>query len=348
MRYEYVSPYSEANGRLVNLDVASGFTAVAPVQPGQVGPYSGGFPSGLVKPDRNNFAPRVGIAWKPFGKTVLRSGYGINYNTGQYGSMVQQLAFQPPFAFTETNVFSNACPLTLANGFPSCGSALTNNYALDKNYRLGYVQVWNLDIQRDMGKGFLLNVGYSGSKGTHLDMVEAPNRAPDGGLLIAGVQPFLFETSLGDSIYHGGTLRVRKRMQHGISVGGTYIYSKSIDNASSIGGGAVVVAQNAQDIAAERGLSSFDQRHRFTADYVYELPFGSGKALLNSGKWPSKVLAGLQWSGNITIGSGTPYTARILESLNDVTQGTNGSTRANVTGAPVTLSNPTVDRKSVV
>jgi hypothetical protein len=88
------------------------------------------------------------------------------------------------------------------------------------------------------------------------------------------VQPFLYESSEGFSILHQGTLRLRKRMRHGLSLGGTYTYSKSIDDASSIGGGATVVAQNDLDIVAERGLSSFNQTHRLVADYVYELPFG--------------------------------------------------------------------------
>ncbi|HET8666473.1 MAG TPA: TonB-dependent receptor, partial [Terriglobales bacterium] len=77
LRYEYIGPFAEAHNQIVNLDVAPGFTAAAPVQPGQTGPYTGVFPDSLVKPDRNNFAPRVGFAWKPFSKTVVRAGYGV-------------------------------------------------------------------------------------------------------------------------------------------------------------------------------------------------------------------------------------------------------------------------------
>ena len=76
---------------------------VTPIQPGQ-GPYSGSLPASLVRPDRNNFAPRLGFAWKPFSKTVVRGGYGINYNTGAYQGIAQQLALQPPFATAATNV----------------------------------------------------------------------------------------------------------------------------------------------------------------------------------------------------------------------------------------------------
>jgi hypothetical protein len=163
LRYEYVSPFSEANHQLVNLDLNPLITAAVPVFPGAVGPFTGTFPTTLVEPDRNNFAPRVGIAWKAFKKTVVRAGYGINYNTGQYGSIVQNLAFQPPFAFTATNVSSQSEVLTLENGFPPAApGSVTNNFAVDRNYKLGYVQIWNLNIQREITPSLLLNIGYNG------------------------------------------------------------------------------------------------------------------------------------------------------------------------------------------
>ena len=150
LRYEYVSPLSESNSRIVNLDTNSTFTAVAPVMPGQVGPVSGMvYPITLVKPDRNNFAPRVGVAWKVAKNTVVRGGYGINYNTAAYQNIVQNMAFQPPFSDTSTNLASPTNILTLQNGFPPTTS-LTNNYGILPNYRLGYVQIWNVDIQQEL------------------------------------------------------------------------------------------------------------------------------------------------------------------------------------------------------
>jgi hypothetical protein len=342
LRYEYFGPYTEAHDRLVNLDAAPGFTAVAAVYPGQAGPYGGAYPASLVRPDRNNFAPRIGIAWKPFSKTVVRAGYGINYNGGQYRDIVQHLAFQPPFSFTETNIASAATPLTLTNGFPAAAvPGVTNNYAVDPNYRLGYVQVWNLNVQRDVGWNTVVNVGYTGSKGTRLDIVEAPNRGPDG-LLIPGVQPFLWETSDGSSILHAGSVRVRRRFTGGVSLGATYTFSKSIDNASSIGGGATVVAQDPLDLAAERGLSSFDQRHRFTGDYVIDLPFGANRKWLNNGGALARIAGDWEWSGSFTIASGTPWTAQVVGSFGAVAQGANGSLRADVTGQPIALPNPSI------
>ena len=349
LRYEYVSPFTEQNHQLANLDAAPGFVAVAPVCAATIGacssagPYSGAFPATLVNPDRNNLAPRIGIAWKPMAKTVVRAGYGINYNTTQYSAIVQNLSFQPPFDFTQTNIGTTASPLLLQNAFTSAPSATTtNNYGVDRYYRLGYVQIWNLDVQRELTRTLVLNLDYNGSKGTHLDLFRAPNRTPSGGLSIAGVQPFLWESSNADSIMHSASVRLNKRMSGGLSVGGRYTYSKSIDNASTIGGGAVVVAQNDQDLAAERGLSSFDQRHRLTADYVYELPWGTNKRWLSTTTLASRIFGDWQWSGNIAFATGMPFTARVLGSFTDVASGVNGTLRANVTGQPVPLSDPTV------
>ena len=344
LRYEYVSPFSELNNQIVNLDAAPGFTAVAPVQPGQVGPYTGAFPTTLVNPDRNNFAPRIGIAWKPFAKTVFRAGYGINYNTSAYSAIAQDLAFQPPFDVTQTNASGIGNPLPLRNAFPPTPSSVTtNNYGIDPNYRLGYVQTWNVDVQRELSSSLVLNLDYNGVKGTRLDMMRAPNRGPTG-LRIPDVQAFLWESSEADSILHAAVVRLRKRLQHGVSVGGTYVFSKSIDNASSIGGTSVVVAQNDLDLAAERGLSSFNQPQRLTADYLVELPFGPQKRWLASKGIVSDVLGGWQWSGNVTAASGTPFTPRVLGNFADVSRGTNGTLRADVTGQPVSVGNPSVQQ----
>jgi hypothetical protein len=218
LRYEYTSPLSEEDDRIVNLDVAPGFNAVAPVEPGAVGPFTGVFPQTLVEPDRNNFAPRVGIAWRLGKSTVVRAGYSIQYNNSQYAQMVQQLAFQPPFSFTQTNVAPAPTALTLANGFPAPTAIVTNNYAVDKDYRLGYVQIWNANVQRELPAGIQLDADYTGTKGTHLDLVTGPNRGPSG-LLIPGVQAFLLETSGANSIMHAGTVRFRNRQHNADSLG---------------------------------------------------------------------------------------------------------------------------------
>jgi len=387
VRYEYVSPLSEQNDLIANLDLspgvlnpALGAAAVALVLPGQAGPYSGSLPDSLVRPDRKAFAPRIGFAWKPFSKTVVRGGYGINYNTGAYQGIVQQLAFQPPFSTAQTNIEPSPptfpSPLTLQSGFPTpSGNGITNNYAVDPNYRFGYVQIRNLDIQQQIRPTLLLNLDYTGTKGTNLDILEAPNRSisPAGiQIRISNVQAFTYENSVADSEANAGSVRLRKRLAHGVSIGGLYTFSKSIDDASSIGAGATSgasspglgaggtgaagggatasagsgansVAQNPFDLNAERGLSSFNRTHKFTADYLWELPFGHDRRWLTGNTPLRAILGDWQWSGDWTIASGLPFTPHFLGNASEVNGGTNGTLRPNlVPGQPIQLSNPSI------
>jgi hypothetical protein len=345
LRYEYNGPYTEAQDRISNLLVAPDFASAQPVVPaGAVLPSNSGnflFSStpSLVKPDRNDFAPRIGIAWKPQKLTVVRTGYGINYNLAQYGIVIQNFAFQPPFAQTATNStdvngLAGASPLTLTNGFPTAAAAtVTNNFAINPNYRLGYVQIWNLDVQRELPKGVMLNVGYNGAKGTRLDTERA--------LVGAANQAFIYESSEGNSILHAASVRVRKRTAKGLGLSGQYVFSKSIDDASSIGGGASVVAQNPFDISADRGLSSFDQRHKFTGNWIYDLPLGENRRFAQKGA-ASHIFGGWQWSGDLTIASGLYFTPRVLGGGLDIGRGVSGSLRADlVPGQSVSISNPT-------
>jgi hypothetical protein len=128
-------------------------------------------------------------------------------------------------------------------------------------------------------------------------------------------------------------------MAHGVSLSATYAYSKSLDDASSIGGGATIVAQNPFDIAADRGLSTFDQRHKFTGNWIYELPFGETHRLFKRGPL-SHILDAWQWSGDFTVGSGFYFSPRVLGNSVDINRGVTGSLRANTTGAPLSLSSP--------
>jgi len=383
VRYEYVSPLTEENNRIANLDLSPGVLvlnnlltpSVTPILPGQAGPYNGSLPASLVRPDRNNFAPRMGFAWKPFSKTVVRGGYGINYNTGAYQTIAQQLALQPPFGTTATNSQTAPGDLTLQNGFPAA-TGITNDYAVNPNYRLGYVQIRNLDIQQQIRPTILLNIDYTGTKGTDLDILEAPNRTPTG-LRIQGVEAFTYESSVADSEANAGSARLRKRLAKGFAIGGIYTFSKALDDASSIGAGATSgsntpglgaggtgatggggssssasggssagasnVAQNPFNLSAERGFSSFNQTHKFTADYLLELPFGHDKRWL-AGNTPWRATLGdWQWSGDWTIASGLPFTPRYLGNTDELNAGTNGTLRPDVVpGQSVSLAHRSI------
>jgi hypothetical protein len=341
LRYEYFSPLSEASNRLETLDASPGFTAAVPVAAGGTGPFSGALPDSIVRPFRTGFAPRVGIAWRPKQGLVVRTGYGINYNSSVYQSIAQQLAAQPPFAVTNTVLSSAQTVVPLQTALLSAQPGTTQNtYGVDPNYRMPYVQIWNFDVQRDLTRTLQLGVGYTGTKGSDLDVLRAPNRGPNG-LLIAGVSPFTWESSEGTSIMNSLTVRLRKRLTNGIGVGGTYTLSKALDDASSIAGAGGTVAQNDKDLEAERGLSTFDQRHRFSGDFTYELPFGANKRWLTGDGAMDALLGNWQFNGTVTLASGTPFTARVLGNVGDVSQGVNGTLRANYNGAPIQLSNPT-------
>jgi hypothetical protein len=340
LRYEYVSPFDEEHNHLVNLDVTPGFTAAVPVIAGQVGAFNGAFPTSLVSGDWNNVAPRVGVAWKAKPELTVRGGFGINYSLGAYAGIAQHLAGQPPFAVSNTLLGTGGSPLLLADALTLPGPATSNSFGIDKNYQLPAVAIWNLALQRQFGPDVVVGLGYAGTRGYDLDLQRAPNRDPVG-LRIPGVAPFIWESSGARSIMHSGTLRFRKRMTHGFGGGFTYTFGRSIDDASSIGGGAVVVAQNDQNLAAERGLSSFDRRHSLSADWLLELPIGPGRKWLREGVLAS-VIGGWVWSGTATLQSGTPFTARVLGDFGDVARGVNGTLRANVTGQGVPIADPSI------
>jgi hypothetical protein len=342
LRYEFVSPFWEADGRLVTLDANPDFTAAVPVQAGQLGPFSGQLPSTLVRPDYNDLAPRIGVAWRATDKTVVRGGYGINYNAGIYNAIAQQLAAQPPFAVAATSLGTMLAPLSFSNALLLVNpTATTNNFGIDPNYRLGYVQIWNVDVQRTLGRTAVFGLGYTGTRGANLDLQRAPNRGPTG-LRIADVQPFIWETSQARSTMHAFSVRLQKRLTKGFSGGVNYTYSRAFDNASTIGGGGAVVAQNDQDLEAEWGPSSFSQPHRFAGTFTYELPFGPNKRWLNTDSAAGNILGGWQLAGNLSIASGSVFTPRVTGAIADVARGVNGTLRADYTGAPIYLGNPTI------
>jgi hypothetical protein len=272
---------------------------------------------------------------------MVRGGYGINYASVPYLSFAQRLANQPPFAITDTRTGVAGDPLAIADVFATQAVATTtNNFGVDKNYKLGYVQIWNADLQQDLTRTWSVGASYIGTKGASLDLLRAPNRGPSG-LLLDNVQAFIWESSAARSIMHALSLRVHKRMSKGLAASAAYTYSKSKDNASSLGAGQAFVAQNDKDLDAEWGLSNFDQRHRLSANASWELPFGENRKWLAGGGWAAAVLGGWIVNANLALSSGTPYTARIT---GDVSDGTEGTLRADYNGSAIAIANPTIEQ----
>jgi hypothetical protein len=292
-------------------------------------------PAALLRPDKNNFAPRGAITWKPIPKRSLqvRAGYGIYYNPSVYNSIASRLSAQPPFAQTSTLITSLTNVLTIQNGLAAQpgGKPILNTYAVDPNYRVGYAQTWNTNIQTDLPRSLVLDVGYLGTKGTRLDIQTLPNRAAPGSPLtaeerrqIGNATGFTYEASEGDSIYHALQVRLSRRMRRGLGFNALYTFGKSIDNSSTFGGAGNTVAQDANDLRAERGLSSFDQRHKL-----------SFTSTLSSPNRQNRWLKDWTLQGTVNFATGTPLTARVLGNQSD-TGGTGsiGSGRAEATGLP--------------
>ncbi len=189
---------------------------------GAVGPLSGKvFPRGLVNPDRNNVSPRVGFAWRVKAGTIVRASYGITYNTAAYSLKIvaSSMANQPPFSIAATNIYSSTPPLTLINGFPAVPDTVSNTYGINPNYRPDMRSSGTSMCKKDI-HSVQVSLDYTGTKGTRLDVIEAPNRTATG-VRIANVQPFNWETSDADSILHSGSIRLNRRLGRGLGFGGT-------------------------------------------------------------------------------------------------------------------------------
>jgi hypothetical protein len=317
LRYELNTVLSSPTHKLTNYSPALGL-------------YTPGLDSsaGLYQPDHRDFAPRIGFAWSPTrdGRTVVRGGYGLYYDAIDYftapsmnlsypAAPISSISFAPPAPGTLAGVFS---PQALVP-FPAIGTP-----AFDQHIRTPYAQHFNLNIQRELGRDIVLSVGYVGSAGSRLLAVRDINQA----IYIPGIDAqgnplstqanviFRRPTQLSgspkgligaidmvqtvaSSHYNSFEATFSKRFGRGLSILSSYTWSKSIDDATDPLGftGDSGGPQDSTNPGAERGLSIFDMRHRFTAGVTYTLPF-------HSNRW----IEGWQVNTIISLQSGQPFT----------------------------------------
>jgi hypothetical protein len=344
LRYEYWAPYTELRGHLANLDVSPGFTAVQVVTSGENGPYSGSLPSSIVRPMQKAFSPRFGVAWRPFKRlnTIVRTGYSIFYSGSSYAQIAGQMDLQPPFTTSASLTTSVAAPLTLQNGFPSYPNVLTNTYAIDPNFRIAYAQIWNFSLQHTLPHGLVMDTEYIGTKGTHLGVVENPNR-PLGSisqqqLQIANATSFTYQTDGANSIYNAAQVRLTRRLSRSISANALYAFSKFLDDASTFSGTGGTAVEFLNNRRLERGLDSSDQRHRLTGGFQISSPVGV-RGFMRSAGWRTGLLKNWNLQATFTAASGTPLTAYVSGNLaNTGGLAGGGNVRAQATGLPIHAS----------
>jgi hypothetical protein len=341
-RWEYSAPITELYGRLVNLDLAPGYSAVAPVVASSpTGSLTGKtYPSSLLAPDKHLIEPRIGLSWRPFpdSSMVIKAGYGIYSNTSVYQSIATQMAQQPPLSKSFSVSNSAGDPLTLANGFnaPTASTTL-NTFAVDPNFRVGFAHNWKVSMQRDIPGSLVLIATYLGIKGTRGVQEFLPNTYPTGAVNPCPTCPsgFIYMTSNGNSTRESGQVELRRRLHNGFTASAVYTYSKSIDDAA-LGGkgqGAAVIAQNWLDLSGERGLSNFDQRHLLNANLQYSSGTGLKGGTLMGG-WRGALFKEWTTVTAIVAGSGLPETPVYSPGIVAGT-GVSGSIRPNYTGASV-------------
>jgi hypothetical protein len=264
VRWEYEAPVREAQGRLVNLDVAPGFTAVNPVL------------GNTLHADRSGIQPRLGVTWRPrlSSSLVLRGGYGLYRNSNVYQSIVSLLATQPPLSTAFNIATTPSNPLTLANGFVTTAGGTFNTFAVDPDFRVSSSHTWEASLARDLPGGLTLTATYIGIKGTHLMQQFLPNTYPAGAENPCPVCPagFRYLVSDGRSSRHSGQVQVRRRLSAGFTTTVDYTLARSMDDAAAFGGATLeggALVQNWLDPRAEYARSSFDQRHLVTGSVEY-------------------------------------------------------------------------------
>jgi trimeric autotransporter adhesin len=338
VRWEYGSPITELKGRLVNLDIAPGFATASPVKASS----PGALPTSLVHPDYSRPEPNVGIAWRPISGSslLIRSGYQVSNDTSVYQSSAYAMAQQFPLSTSLSIQNSPACAFNMANPFvaPSCSTTLADNFAIDPNFKVGYVQAWYSSLERDLPYSLHATVTYNGIKGTHGVQEFLPNTCPPSATCAAAPSGYRYRTSGGNLAREAGSVELRRRLRNGFTARLLYTYAKSLDDDYSLSGqgsisGGGGIAQDWLHPEAQRGLSTSDQRHvlNFTAQYTTGMGLG-GKALMSG--WRGAIYKEWTIATSINAASGLPETVICQTCLPAGSGGIQSTVRANILGSP--------------
>jgi hypothetical protein len=270
LRYEYIGPAVDAADRANLYDPSTGqFLRVG----------TGGMPRGGYEPDRNNWAPRIGLAWTPGqdGQTSVRGGYGIYYNQGALATG-EGLYFNPPyFDFNLFVPFQGIPPVTLRDPFPQSYpiSLPTSATAYQRDLQTGWLEHWSISVQRQLGGNRAVEAAYVGSRGHHLIAARDINQPRPG-----ANQPNLRPNPLVDDItliesrsssnYNALQLKFQQRFDRGISLLSAYTFGKSMDDASGFfaSTGDPNFPQDSHNPDAEYARSSFDLKHRLSVSFA--------------------------------------------------------------------------------
>jgi hypothetical protein len=344
VRYEIYQPWFEVADRMSALDLETGRVVLAGA--------SNKFGRGLRKTDKNNFAPRLGMAWNMGGKPklVVRAGYGLSY-VEEFGGNGTNPIQNPPGSTTQQLIYSTtlAPAVRFSQGIPLPQPVnVANPSGQYRQIAYGavsaYAQTWDLSLQREFGQGWLVDAAYVGAKGTHLLEITDPNQATPGAGAIPPRRPLFalapnvtvaVGDSVGNSIYHSFQLKVQKRFTKGFYVLGSYTNSKVIGSVDSNFSNAVPgvasfgQAQNAFNRRADRSLSDTDVPQRLVVSYGWELPIFR----------QHKLLGGWQISGITTMSAGNPF-----DIINNPSTLNNGGTQRPDRVADGRLSNWTLER----
>ena len=288
-----------------------------------------GLPNKLLYNRYNDFAPRLGLAWRPFGdnKTVLRAGAGLFYLLTSGNNAVSAPIINVPFIVDESKqqpVVGGRPTLAVQNFFQpfSVNANFTTplTFGFNPHMKTPTMYQWNFAIQRQLTRDMSLEVAYVGNKGTYLER-SLPTNLPM--VSSTDLRPFqerrqrpefgtgAFYDNRENSNYNALEVKLDKRFSKGLSFLMAYAYSKSIDGSTNDQGGGDG-ADNPFNLRTMRGRSNLDVGQRFVFSGGWDLPFGRGRAYgAGMSRAADLIAGGWQLGGIVVLQGGFPFTPTI-------------------------------------